>query len=91
MLRRDLLSLGTLLAAGGLASVLPDVAGAKADTKPGLLAKGVKGTWKGKGDGSGTLTADVLVQSFAVETGRTNSGYRGGSRARAAPAASRPS
>lgn len=69
MLRRDLLSLGTLLAAAGLASALPDVAAAKAENRPGLLANGVKGTWKGKGNGSGTLTANVLVQSFAVANG----------------------
>jgi hypothetical protein len=67
MLRRDLLSLGALLTAGGLAAALPHADAAEAPAKRnGLLAQGVKGTWQGKGGGSGSLTADVLVQSIAV-------------------------
>ena len=69
MLRRDLLSFGLLLTAGGLASTLPRADAAEPDkavVRPGLLVKGAKGTWKGKGNASGSLTADVLVQKIAV-------------------------
>ena len=67
MLRRDLLSFGALLAAGGLTATLPHADAAEPPAKRnGLLAQGVKGTWQGKGGGSGSLTADVLVQSIAV-------------------------
>jgi hypothetical protein len=71
MLRRDLLSLGATLAAGGLAATLPraDAAEEKAESRPGLLAKGVKGTWKGRSGAHGSLTADVLVQHVGVSGG----------------------
>jgi hypothetical protein len=63
MLRRDVLSLGMLLTAGGLASTLPGVADAAPKRRGnGLLAKGVAGTWTGKGGASGALTADVLIK-----------------------------
>lgn len=71
MLRRDVLSLGMLLTAGGLASTLPGAAEAvtqaKAEVRPGLLVRGVKGTWKSKGNAHGSLAADVLVQSLTVD------------------------
>src|SRR4051794_16915233 len=73
MLRRDVFSLGMLLTAGGLAASLShaDAAGTEAPARPGLLVQGVKGTWKGKGNASGSLTADVLVQSIAVKVNPT--------------------
>ena len=77
MLRRDLLSLGMLLTAGGLVSTLPGVAEAKAKVRPGLLARGVKGTWRGKGNAHGSLTADVLVQRLTVDRGSRTLGVHG--------------
>jgi hypothetical protein len=66
MLRRDLLSLGVLLTAGGLAATLPS-GDADAAQRPGLLVRS-DGTWEGNGNGHGTLHAAVLVQRIAVNS-----------------------
>jgi len=66
MLRRDLLSLGVLLTAGGLAATLP-AWDASAAPKPGLLVRS-DGTWEGSGNGHGSLHAAVLVQRIAVNS-----------------------
>ncbi len=66
MLRRDLLSLGVLLTAGGLAATLP-AGDADAAQRPGLLVRS-DGTWEGNSNGHGTLHAAVLVQRIAVNS-----------------------
>src|SRR4051795_1551777 len=67
MLRRDALSLGLLLTAGGLTSVFPGATEAAAVVRPGLLVRGVRGTWKGRGNAHGSLIADILVQRLTVD------------------------
>jgi len=66
MLRRDLLSLGVLLTAAGLASTLPS-GDADAASRPGLLVRS-DGTWQGNGNGHGSLHVAVLVQRIAVNS-----------------------
>jgi hypothetical protein len=68
MLRRNLLSAGMLLTAGGLVSTLPGVAGAAPKKRTGLLAEGVAGTWASASNATGELTADVLITKFAVDS-----------------------
>ena len=66
MLRRDLLSLGVLLTAGGLAATLPS-GDADAASRPGLLVRS-DGTYESNGNGHGSLHAAVLVQRIAVNS-----------------------
>jgi len=66
MLRRDLLSLGVLLTAGGLAATLP-AGDADAAQRPGLLVRS-DGTYESNSNGHGSLHAAVLVQRIAVNS-----------------------
>jgi hypothetical protein len=66
MIRRDLLSLGVLLTAGGLASTLPS-GEADAASRPGLLFQS-DGTYETKSHGNGSLHAAVLIQRIAVNS-----------------------